>query len=145
VRNGPNSAGTPTFRGRVCGRRFVADPKKGPISSTQQARIERLLGERLGLRAIDRITGRSRSWLQQFVNDLYQTQTPLGAGTAGTLQKNGNFVPELGSKILDFKVYSPVSRAVASTICPASCGPLRSNRSAFHCHRLNSHRSSISA
>ncbi|MBN9520005.1 IS1 family transposase, partial [bacterium] len=29
VRNGVNTSGTPTFRSRGCGRRFVAAPKKG--------------------------------------------------------------------------------------------------------------------
>lgn len=28
----------------------------------------------------------------------------------GTLQKTGNFVPELGSRILDFKDYDPLSK-----------------------------------
>jgi transposase-like protein len=80
VRNGPNSAGTPTFRCRVCGRRFVAAPKKGPVTDAHQALIRRLLGERLSLRAIARVAGVSRSWLQQFVNELYHEQTPWEPG-----------------------------------------------------------------
>src|SRR6516164_3254919 len=75
VRNGVNSAGTPTFRCRGCGRRFVADPQKGPVSQERQALIRRLLLERLSLRAIVRAVGVSRSWLQRFVNTLY-AQTP---------------------------------------------------------------------
>src|SRR5579883_1148887 len=75
VRNGPNTAGTPTFRCRACGRRFVADPQKGPVSDEKRSLIRRLLGERLSLRAIARVVGVSRSWLQEFVNDLYE-QTP---------------------------------------------------------------------
>ena len=79
VRNGINSAGTPTFRCRPCGRRFVADPRKGPVSQERQALIRRLLLERLSLRAITRAVGVSRSWLQRFVNALY-AQTPWEPG-----------------------------------------------------------------
>jgi len=75
VRNGPNSAGTPTFRCHSCGRRFVATPRKGPVSPQRLDLLRRLLLERLSLRAIVRVVGVSRSWLQQFVNTLY-AQTP---------------------------------------------------------------------
>lgn len=80
VHNGVNSAGTPTFRCRPCGRRFVADPRKGPVSHERQALIRRLLLERLSLRAITRAVGVSRSWLQRFVNTLY-AETPWEPGT----------------------------------------------------------------
>lgn len=79
VRNGANSAGTPTFRCRRCGHRFVAHPRKGPISEEKQDLIRRLLLERLSLRAIVRTVGVSRSWLQRFVNTLY-AQTPWEPG-----------------------------------------------------------------
>lgn len=80
VRNGPNSAGTPTFRCRACGRRFVAAPAKGPVADDTKALVERLLGERMGLRAIARVTGVSRSWLQGFVNDVLRERTPHHPG-----------------------------------------------------------------
>ena len=79
VRNGPNSAGTPTFRCRPCGRRFVADPQKGPVGEEKRSLIRRLLAERLSLRAIARAAGVSRSWLQEFVNGIYE-QTPWEPG-----------------------------------------------------------------
>jgi transposase-like protein len=79
VRNGPNAAGTPTFRCRPCGRRFVAAPQKGPVSEDKRSLVRRLLGERLSLRAIARVVGVSRSWLQEFVNTLY-AQTPWEPG-----------------------------------------------------------------
>ena len=72
VRNGPNSAGTPTFRCRHCGRRFVAAPQKGPVADDRKALVRRLLHERLALRAIARAVGVSRSWLQGFVNEVYE-------------------------------------------------------------------------
>ena len=80
VRNGPTHSGKPSFRCRGCGRRFVADPAKGPVTGDQKALVERLLGERLSLRAIARITGRSRSWLQTYVNALYEEGTPWEPG-----------------------------------------------------------------
>ncbi|WP_088255977.1 IS1 family transposase [Fimbriiglobus ruber] len=80
VRNGPNSAGTPTFRCRTCGRRFVRAPRKAPVADDQKDLIRRLLVERLGLRAIARVTGRSRSWLQAFVNMVYREETPWEPG-----------------------------------------------------------------
>ena len=79
VRNGVNSVGTPTFRCRTCGHRFVANPRKGPIPEDQRSLIRRLLRERLSLRAIVRIVGVSRSWLQRFVNALYAA-TPREPG-----------------------------------------------------------------
>lgn len=85
VRNGPNAAGTPTFRCRPCGRRFVAAPQKGPVTDDTKALIRRLLHERLALRAIARAVGVSRSWLQTFVNGVYD-QTPW---EPGPLKKTG--------------------------------------------------------
>src|SRR5579884_607197 len=79
VRNGLNSAGTPTFRCRGCGHRFVANPRKGPVPQEKRDLIGRLLLERLSLRAIVRSVGVSRSWLQGFVNHLY-AQTPWQPG-----------------------------------------------------------------
>jgi transposase-like protein len=80
VRNGAARGGTPTFRCRACGRRFVARPRKGPVSDDRRALVERLLGERMGVRAIARATGLSRSWVQTFVNELYRDRTPHGPG-----------------------------------------------------------------
>src|SRR4051812_16242775 len=76
VRNGPNASGTQTYRCRGCGRRFVADPKKGPVPGDRRELVERLLGERMAVRAIARVTGLSRSWVQGFVNELYRDRTP---------------------------------------------------------------------
>ena len=80
VRNGPNSAGTPTFRCRDCQRRFVAAPRKRPVAEELKQLVRRLLAERLALRAIARATGLSRSWLQAFVNELYEEGTPHEPG-----------------------------------------------------------------
>ncbi len=80
VRNGTLRSGSPQLLCRACGRRFVAAPKKGPVSDERRQLIRRLLLERLSLRAIARVAGVSRSWLQRFVNDLYRDRTPWEPG-----------------------------------------------------------------
>ncbi|WP_420841829.1 transposase-like zinc-binding domain-containing protein [Fimbriiglobus ruber] len=40
VRNGPNSAGTPTFRCRACGRQFVRAPRTAPVTDDQKDLIQ---------------------------------------------------------------------------------------------------------
>ena len=80
VRNGANTSGTPTFRCRGCGRRFVTAPAKGPVTDDQRAVVERLLAERMSLRGIARATGHARSWVQGFANDLYRRRTPHAPG-----------------------------------------------------------------
>ena len=80
VRNGLTHSGVPSFRCRGCGRRFVAAPRKGPVPDQDRPAIERMRAERLSLRAIARVTGRSRSWLQGFVNELYRERTPHAPG-----------------------------------------------------------------
>jgi transposase-like protein len=84
VRNGANTSGTPTFRCRGCGRRFVAAPLKGPVSGDRRELVERLLGERMSLRGVARATGHARSWVQEFANALYRERTPH---TPGRLKK----------------------------------------------------------
>ena len=80
VRNGRTQAGSPNFLCRGCGRRFVPDPKRGPVSDERRELVRRLLRERLSLRAIARAAGVSRSWLQRFVNGLYRDETPWEPG-----------------------------------------------------------------
>ena len=80
VRNGKTQSGSPNFLCRGCNRRFVASPKKGPVSEHTKRSIRRMLLERLSLRAIARIAGVSRSWLQRFVNEIYREQTPWEPG-----------------------------------------------------------------
>ena len=80
MRNGLTHSGTPGFLCCGCGRRFVEAPRKGPVAEAAKALVLRLLGERMALRAIARVTGLSRSWLQRFVNALYREQTPHDPG-----------------------------------------------------------------
>ena len=80
VRNGRRHEGVPSFLCRACGRQFVRSPRKGPVVEGTGALVLRLLGERMALRAIARVTGLSRSWVQRFVNALYREQTPHDPG-----------------------------------------------------------------
>ncbi len=80
VRNGSSRAGVPSFLCRGCGRRFVESPRKGPVGEQKKSLVLRLLGERMAIRAIARVTGLSRSWLQRFVNELYRERTPREPG-----------------------------------------------------------------
>ena len=80
VRGGLTHNGVPSFRCRGCGRRFVAHPTRGPVPGHTKDLVRRLLAERLGLRAIARVTGLSRSWLQAFANGLYRDEANWNPG-----------------------------------------------------------------
>jgi insertion element IS1 protein InsB len=80
VRNGLTHSGTPGFLCRACGRRFVEAPLKVPVSEGKEGLVLRLLGERMAIRAIARVTGLSRPWLQRFVNAPYREGTPREPG-----------------------------------------------------------------
>jgi hypothetical protein len=49
------------------------------VADDRKALVRKLLHERVGLRAIARVTGLSRSWLQGFVNGVYD-DTPWEPG-----------------------------------------------------------------
>ena len=85
VRSGLTHNGVPSFRCRGCGRRFIAHPTRGPVSDQTKDLVRRLLAERLALRAIVRVTGLSRSWLQAFANDRSRDDAN---GNPGPLKKS---------------------------------------------------------
>ena len=80
VRNGRTQAGSVDLLCRGCGRSFVPDPKRPPITPERVGLVRRPLPERLSLRAIARSTGVSRAWLQRFVNAPYREDTPHTPG-----------------------------------------------------------------
>ena len=75
VKNGFNSTGKQMYLCNECGRQFVLNPEKGPISDEKKELIDRLLLERISLAGIARVVGVSESWLQNYVNEKY-AQTP---------------------------------------------------------------------
>mgnify|MGYP006439115167 CR=1 FL=1 len=71
VKNGSNALGKQMYRCKDCGRQFVLNPAKEPISDEKKDLIDRLLLERISLAGIARVVGVSESWLQTYVNDKY--------------------------------------------------------------------------
>lgn len=63
--------GKQRFRCLDCGRQFVENPTRQPISAETRELIEKLLLERLALAGIARVTGVSERWLQMYVNQKY--------------------------------------------------------------------------
>ena len=72
VKNGSIHNGKPKHRCNDCGRQFVDNPQKGPISKATKILIDKLLLEKIPLAGIVRVTGVSERWLQNYVNDKYE-------------------------------------------------------------------------
>jgi|SRR5581483_11439112 len=81
-RNGLTSYGKQNHRCMTCGRQFVLDPRKAPIPDWKKDLVKKMLAERIALAAIARILDVSESWLQEFVNGVYE-DTPWEAAGAG--------------------------------------------------------------
>jgi len=63
--------GKQRYRCLDCGRQFVENPTRQPISAETRGLIDKLLKERLALAGIARVTGVSERWLQMYVNQKY--------------------------------------------------------------------------
>ena len=73
VKNGiTSSSGKQNYLCRGCGRQFVENPEKKPISQEKREQIDRLLLEKIPLAGIVRTMGVSESWLQSYVNEKYE-------------------------------------------------------------------------
>lgn len=72
VKNGSNSAKTPKFRCKDCGRQFVEHPIQSRITEAEKALIDKLLLEKIPLAGMARVTGISERWIQDYVNDQYE-------------------------------------------------------------------------
>jgi transposase-like protein len=74
IKYGHTHYGKPRFRCQSCGRQFVENATRQPISDETRQLIDKLLLERPALAAIARVTGVSERWLQMYVNQkFYQT------------------------------------------------------------------------
>ncbi len=58
----------------------MAALRNRPVPAGEKAAVERMRADRLSLRAIVRITGRSRTWVRSFVYHLDRYRTPHGPG-----------------------------------------------------------------
>jgi transposase-like protein len=73
VKNGKIHNGKQNYRCRDCGRQFVKEPQNKIISQATKDLIDRLLLEKIPLAGIARVAKVSEPWLQNYVNDKYET------------------------------------------------------------------------
>ena len=73
VKNGSTHNSKPKRLCKSCGRQFVINPEKKTISPETKALIDKLLLERISMRGIVRVTGVSLSWLQNYVNNKFDS------------------------------------------------------------------------
>jgi transposase-like protein len=73
VKNGHIHNGKQNFMCRDCGREFVENPTKKLISQETKDLIDKLLLERISLAGIARVTDVSEAWLQNYVNQKYES------------------------------------------------------------------------
>lgn len=74
VKNGKTHFGKQNHKCCACGRQFVAERTAKRISEETWAQVDKLLKEKLSLAGIARVTGISKTWLQRYVNRLYEKQ-----------------------------------------------------------------------
>jgi len=67
IKNGSAHHGKPKNQCKDWGRQFVINPSQKIVSEETKQLIDRLLLERISLRGIERVTGVSWSWLQNYV------------------------------------------------------------------------------
>ena len=80
VKNGHTHNGKQNHKCTACGRQFIEEPERGPISPETKALIGRLLLERVSLAGVCRVTGVSESWLQTPVNALDESVPQAAQG-----------------------------------------------------------------
>ena len=73
VKNGYNSVCTTKFLCKICGRQFVENPKQSRISDESKSLVDKLLLERISLAGIARVVEVSERWLQNYVNEKYNS------------------------------------------------------------------------
>ena len=72
-KNGTTRHGNQNYKCRDCGRQFVENPKWKRISDDTKSIIDRMLLEKIPLARIVRSLQLSERWVQQYVNDYYQS------------------------------------------------------------------------
>ena len=72
-KNGTTRRGKQNYKCRDCNRQFVEDPQRKPKDKDILSLVSLLLLEKIPLAGIDRATGVSDSWLQDYVNACYET------------------------------------------------------------------------
>lgn len=72
VKNGSSHNGKQNHKCNDCGRQFVENPQQKRISPQTKEIIDRLLLEKIPLAGIARVCDVSESWLQNYVNHIYE-------------------------------------------------------------------------
>ncbi|MEZ5672212.1 MAG: hypothetical protein R3E08_07395 [Thiotrichaceae bacterium] len=62
------------FKCKECGRQFVENGQQNQINDETKELIGKLLLEKLSLAGIARVLGISETWLQKYVNKVYESQ-----------------------------------------------------------------------
>jgi IS1 family transposase/transposase-like protein len=75
VKNGKIHHKKPKHKCQDCGRQFVKNPTKKYILPSVSEYIDKMLLEKIPLAGILRVTGVSKTWLQNYVNNLYSQVT----------------------------------------------------------------------
>ena len=73
VKNGKIHNGKQNYKCRDCGRQFVKNPKNKIITQNTKDLIDKLLLEKIPLAGIARVSDVSETWLQNYVNDKYES------------------------------------------------------------------------
>ena len=71
-KNGRAWAGKPNHKCLACGRQSVPDPQKAPIPDWKKGLVKKMLAERIARAAIARVLDVPESWLQGYVNAVYE-------------------------------------------------------------------------
>ncbi len=73
IRNGSIHNGKQKYECKECRRQFIENPENKIISSETKVLIDKLLYEKISLAGICRVTGVSEAWLQNYVNNKYES------------------------------------------------------------------------
>ncbi|MFN9861144.1 MAG: IS1 family transposase [Pseudanabaena sp.] len=73
IKNGTTRHGKQNHKCKECHRQFVSNPRNQPIPEATKQLVEKLLLERMSLRAITRVAGVSLQWVQSYVNSKSRT------------------------------------------------------------------------
>jgi IS1 family transposase/transposase-like protein len=73
VKNGSTRSGKSKCQCNDCGRQFVENPKSNKIPQEKINLVDKLLLEKIPLAGISRVASVSESWLQNYVNNKYES------------------------------------------------------------------------
>lgn len=74
VKNGYSYYEKQNFKCKECGRQFVENGQQNQISEETKQLIDKLLLEKIPLAGIARVLEISETWLQSYVNKVYESQ-----------------------------------------------------------------------